>query len=289
MSTALTIGDALQDARRRLAPVHDSARLDSEVLLAHALGVSRAYLHAHPEQRLEPQTLHAFQDLVERRAQGVPVAYLTGAREFWSLQLEVSEATLIPRPETEHLVECALEHIPAGAAWHVADLGTGSGAVALAIAHERPMCRLVASDYSLPALAVARRNASRLSIPNISFVAAHWLAPFRDSTFDMIVGNPPYIPHADPHLQNGEPQFEPRTALASGDDGLNAMRAITAQAVNALRPGGWLLLEHGYDQTNAVIKLLTAQGYLAICDHKDLAGHGRVAEARTQGCRKSAC
>lgn len=281
------IGAALHEARRRLAPVHDSAHLDAEVLLAHALGVARTYLHAHPEQVLERQTLATFRDMVERRVSGVPVAYLTGVREFWSLPLEVNEATLIPRPETELLVECALARIPPDAAWRIADLGTGSGAVALAIATERPGCRLLASDCSLAALAIARRNAARLNTPNVAFAMAHWLAPFAGAAFDMIVTNPPYIPRTDPHLQRGDVRFEPYTALASGSDGLDAVRTVSMQARRVLRPGGWLLLEHGYDQGSEIRDLLATQGYSNIHDHNDLAGHGRVMEACKQGLGES--
>jgi len=274
------IGESLREARERLAPLYDTARLDAELLLAHVLDRSRAWLHTWPESPLSRAELERFAQLVEKRRQGVPIAYLTGYCEFWSLELEVNPATLIPRPETELLVELALGHIPAGRMLQVADLGTGSGAIALAVARERPRCRIVATDRSEEALATARRNAALLGIEGISFRCGDWYEALQGERFDLILSNPPYVAEGDPHLQQGDLRFEPRPALAAGGDGLDAIRLLVRDGYHHLRPGGRLLLEHGFDQGIAVRGLMQQAGYREIATHRDLAGHERVTAGR---------
>jgi release factor glutamine methyltransferase len=277
-SPADSIAALLAHATRQLGDT--GARLDAEVLLAHALGRPRSYLFAWPERRPDPAQAQCFARLLSRRQRGEPVAYLTGRREFWSLPLEVTADTLIPRPETETLVALALQGIAPDAELTIADLGTGSGAIALALAHERPRCRLVATDRSTAALAVARRNAGHLQIHNIEFVAGDWLAPLAGRRLDLVVSNPPYIPAQDPHLDQGDVRFEPRNALAAGNDGLEAIRRILRDAPACLRDDGRLLMEHGYDQGPAVCTLLVQAGYREVEDHPDPAGIDRVASAR---------
>jgi len=254
----------------------DTARLDAEVLLAHALGKTRSHLHAWPEKHLSTEQQTQFQQLLQARLRGEPVAYLTGQREFWSLPLVLTPATLIPRPETETLVALALEVIPAGSGALVADLGTGSGAIALAIAHERPCCRLLATDISPAALETAAANARRLCINNIEFHGGNWCEPLTGRQFDVIVSNPPYIRDTDPHLHSGDVRFEPRNALAAGPEGMNDLTRITGCACHLLKPGGWLIMEHGYDQGRQAMDLLQANGFQAVTDHADDAGLSRV-------------
>ncbi len=274
-----TIGTALDDAAHRLAMFHDSAKLDAEVLLCHVLEKARAHIYARPEQGLTAPQWWVFEQLVTRREKGEPIAYLTGQREFWSLALEVSGETLIPRPETELLVELALGEIPEHDPWLVADLGTGSGAIGLAIAGERPACQVIATDTSPGALRVARNNVRRLGIRNVSLVQADWCRPFAASAYHLITANPPYVRRADPHLLQGDVRFEPRDALVSGDDGLDAIRAIGRQARVSLRAGGSLLLEHGHDQAPEVRELLAALGFREVKCHRDLADKQRVTRA----------
>ena len=272
---APSIRRLLDNAAARL-PATESARLDAEVLLAHVINRPRSYLYTWPERNLPSDQQARFDRLLQRRAAGEPVAYLIGRREFWSLPLTVTADTLIPRPETETLVALALERIPPAAPARIADLGTGSGAIALAIASERPRCRLVATDVSAAALAVARRNAKRLGIENIRFLAGDWFAPLPDTPFDAIVSNPPYVPETAPHLSQGDVRFEPRQALASGPEGMNDLARIAHGALGRLRSGGWLLLEHGYDQGEQAVRLLESAGFHAVADHADDSGHCRV-------------
>jgi release factor glutamine methyltransferase len=275
-----TIQATLVTALEALAPVHESARLDAVVLLAHVLGRSCAHLYAWPQAPLAHADLERYRALVCRRARGEPVAHLTGRREFWSMDLEVGPATLIPRPETEHLVETALAGIPPGARWCVADLGTGCGAVALAIARERPACHIVGTDRCTAALAVAVRNATRLATDNVSWTCGDWCEPLGARRFQVIVSNPPYVAAGDPHLTRGDLRFEPCAALLGGADGLAAIRRIARDARARLIPGGRLALEHGPDQGPQVRCLLEGFGYDAVRTHCDLAGHERVTEAR---------
>jgi len=257
----------------------DTRRLDAEVLLCHVLHQDRVYLHSHREHELTAAQQIRFDELLRRRAAGEPVAYLVGEKEFWSMRLEVTPETLIPRPETELLVSEALRQLPHDAAAPVADLGTGSGAIALAIASERPQLHVVATDASAAALEVARRNARRLGITNVEFRQGNWCEAIGDERYTMIISNPPYIPVDDPHLRQGDVRCEPRQALAAGDDGLAALRAISTGARAHLVPQGILLLEHGFDQDAAVKRLLTDLGYTRITLQRDLAGLPRITSA----------
>ncbi|HET7921356.1 MAG TPA: peptide chain release factor N(5)-glutamine methyltransferase, partial [Gammaproteobacteria bacterium] len=217
-----------------------------------------------------------FEQLVAARCVGQPLAYLTGMREFWSLPLKLTRDTLVPRPETELLVQAALTCVPADAAWRLADLGTGSGAIALALASERLLCRVTATDASTRALDVARENAARLGLGNVEFRRGDWYAALPATRYHLIASNPPYVRAADPHLQQGDLRFEPWRALAGGADGMQALRQIIAGAPAWLVAGGWLLLEHGFDQAEAVRELLAAQGFSEISSRQDLSGHVRV-------------
>jgi len=277
----LTVTEILNLARSRLAPVSESAALDAELLLAHVLGQPRVWLHTWPEHPLSEPERTRFQSLIERRAQGTPVAYLTGRCEFWSLELAVTPATLIPRPETELLVEQALARIPTGSSLRIADLGTGSGAIALAIARERPRCSIVATDRSEAALEVARRNAASHGITNVIFCSGEWFHPLQGGQFHLLLSNPPYVAEGDPHLRRGDLRFEPREALAAGTDGLDAIRLLLQEGHRYLTPGGWLLLEHGFDQGNKVRELLHRSGYHGLVHYADLQGHIRVSGGRT--------
>lgn len=274
--TQSTLTDALRSATTQLAPVHDSARLDAELLLASVLKKPRSYLHAWPERALTEAQAWQFAALIARRAAGEPMAHILGTREFWSLELEVTPDTLIPRPETELLVELALARIPGETEWHIADLGTGSGAIALAIAHERPRCRIDADDVSAPALAVAERNAQRLNLRNARFHRGAWYEPFAGVLFDMIVSNPPYVRADDPHLRVGDVRFDPASALVAGPEGLDDLRDVIAGAPGHLRPGGWLLVEHGYDQGADIARFFAQAGFVEVRTHADLAGQPRV-------------
>lgn len=277
---AMNVVDALQQASATLKEASPTPRLDAEVLVMHVCGINRSELITRHEMALTGEQQNQLESLLTRRKRGEPVAYLTGTREFRSMEFNVTSATLIPRPETELLVEKALEHIPRNAEWTIADLGTGSGAVALAIAKERPRCRVVATDSSTAALDVARSNAEKFALTNVEFRAGDWFAALAGDTFDMIASNPPYIRIGDPHLKQGDLRFEPATALVSGADGLDAIRHITRHAGEFLKPGGWLLFEHGWDQADAAGEILRRQGYRDIVSHVDLAGHARVTACR---------
>ena len=260
----------------------DEGARETEVLLAHALGRDRAWLYAHTDDALPVEPAIAFHQLLVRRAAGEPVAYLTGHREFWSLDIAVTPDVLIPRAETELLVEIALQKIPQGAQVELADLGTGSGAIALALARERPRASVLASDASAAALAVARGNAQRLDIGNVEFALGNWCEPLGGRRFDVIVSNPPYIGDEDAHLEQGDLRFEPRTALASGADGLDAIRVIVRAAPAHLKAGGWLLFEHGFEQGAACRTLLEHAGYVEVFTAADLEGRDRVSGGRNQ-------
>ncbi len=254
-------------------------RLEAEVLLCHCLGKSRSYLYTRPEQQIDTETCAAFAQLLAQRSEGRPVAYLTGRREFWSLDLAVDEHTLIPRADTETLVAWALELNP-GEHARVADWGTGSGAIALALASERPGWRLLAVEMNPGALAMAAANATQLGLENVDFIRADWGAAQAPGSLDLLVSNPPYVAAGDPHLLKGDVRFEPRTALQSGIDGLDAIGDITTAARSCLRRGAWLLCEHGFEQGEAVRKLLQSAGFQAIETRPDLAGLERVSGGR---------
>lgn len=265
---------------------HASERIDSadaRALLAHALGCSPAWLFAHGDAPVDEVASNLFEMLVKARAAGQPVAYLTGRRGFWRFDLAVSPDTLIPRPETELLVEQALERLPAGAGLRIADLGTGSGAIALALAHERPQARVVAVDVSAGALEVARANAAALHLDNIEFREGDWLQPLAGEHFDLIASNPPYIADDDPHLREGDLRYEPASALASGRDGLDAIRTIIDDAPAHLQIGGWLLFEHGWEQGASVHALLEIAGFDAVQTYRDLEDRDRVTIGRWPG------
>jgi len=270
----LKIGTALADGTERLRRGSESPRLDAELLLARALDVPRSYLFAHPEDALDPAAVDRFFSSVDRRSNGLPIAYITGEKEFWSMTLTVSPDTLVPRPETEVLVDQALQRIPGRESFTVLDLGTGSGAIALAIARERPNCDITATDISEAALAVARENANRHALPNIEFLCGDWTAPVAGRNFDLIASNPPYVPGADPDLEHLG--YEPRMALASGEDGLDAIRRIAAEAKSVIKQGGALLIEHGDSQHEEITRILSAAGWGEISHVNDLAGKPRV-------------
>lgn len=266
--TATTIAEILRTAR--------IDALDARVLLQTALGVNHAYLAAHPEHAVTGAPLARYLALAARRAAGEPVAYLTGEREFFSLGFKVTPAVLIPRPETELLVELALERIPQDAPCRVLDLGSGSGCIAISVARHRPRARVTATDCSPRALEIAAENARVLDAHHIHFARGNWYEAIGDERFDVIVSNPPYIAEGDPHLASGDVRFEPATALAAGADGLDCLRDIVGGAGAHLTAGGWLLLEHGWDQAAACRALLQKAGFTAVRAWQDLAGIARV-------------
>lgn len=268
MTDALTVRRAL--VASGLVP------LDAQVLLAHVLGISRAWLAAHGTDALPPDAAIAFFALAQRRRDGEPVAYLTGVREFWGLALRVTPDVLIPRPETETLVELALTLVADTRPARMLDLGTGSGAIALALAHERPQAQVTGVDIAAAAIAVARDNAARLDLANVEFVQSDWYAALADARYDLIAANPPYVAGTDRHLHEGDLRFEPRGALSPGGDGLTALRMIVAGARDHLVAGGHLVVEHGYDQSAAVQALFRDAGFDRITVRNDLAGIARV-------------
>lgn len=265
----------------RAAQLPDSPteRLDAELLLAAAIGKSRSYLHTWPERIVSSEAAQTFADYLARRRAGEPVAYILGQQGFWKLDLEVAPHTLIPRPDTELLVETALELVPARPA-QVLDLGTGTGAIALALASECPAWRVTAVDRIEQAVVLAERNRVRLRLDNVQVRASHWFDSLAGQRFDLILSNPPYIAAEDPHLVSGDVRFEPSSALVAGKDGLDDLRTIIAQAPDHLLPGGWLLLEHGFDQAAAVRALLSEQGFSDVSSRIDLGGHERISLGR---------
>jgi release factor glutamine methyltransferase len=277
---AVTVGELLRAARAMLDT--DDARIDSELLLAHVLGRARGYLFAHPEAPVAPAQCAAYRALIARRRDGEPLAYLVGRQAFWSLELALDDSTLVPRPETELLVELALEYLGAAPA-RVLDLGTGSGAIALALASERPQWQLLGIDRDARALAVAAANAARLGLANARFAPGDWFAGLAGERFDLVVSNPPYIRDDDPCLQDAGLRHEPRHALASGADGLDALRCIVAAAPAHLAADAWLMCEHGAEQGEAVRALFRAAGLREIATRRDLAGRERVTLGRNAG------
>lgn len=274
----MTISEAIQQTRQQLAG--DEAALEAQLLLCHVLQCNSAFLLSRAEQQLTDSQQAELERLTAARASGQPLAYITGSRGFWDIELQVNAHTLIPRPDTELLVELALNVIRPG--MQVIDLGTGSGAIALALANANTGAAITATDVSSQALATARQNAAHLNLA-VHFVQTSWFSGFQGARFDVVVSNPPYIAADDPHLREGDVRFEPQSALVSGDDGLDDIREIAGQARRHLTAGGWLLLEHGYDQSVQVQALLTSLGYTAVQAHTDLAGHLRAVTAQWPG------
>lgn len=280
LKSSQTVSDALHTATMLLSRVSSSARLDAELLLEYVTGLSRTSFRAHPERELPANAGWSFQQLVKRRSQGEPVAYIRQQQEFWSLLLEVSPAVLIPRPETELVVERALAHIDKSRPARVADLGTGSGAIAVAIASERSAATVTAVDASKDALEIASRNIGRLQLTNVSLLHGSWFAPLAGQRFDVVAANPPYIGQDDPDLAPDVRRHEPAMALISGVTGFEALDAIVRDAPAHLDSGGWLVLEHGWKQADAVRQRLVSQGFAHVRSHADLAGHERVTEGQ---------
>ena len=276
--TGITIKQALRMASHAIAG-SDTVQLDAELLLASALGKSRTYLYTWPEQVLSPSERSYFESVLERRVMGEPVAYILGTRDFWTLTLRVNRHVLIPRPETELLVETALALVTSQDA-RIADLGTGSGAIALALASERPAWNIVATDMSTAALSLASDNATVLKIPNVEFRQGSWCEALPLTLFDLIASNPPYIDSADAHLTQGDLRFEPRSALVASDGGLADIRMLCSQAPQCLKPGGWLLLEHGWTQGQAVAAIMQSNGLESVQTLKDLNDNDRVTLGR---------
>ena len=252
------------------------ARREIELLLEHVLEVDRAWLFSYPEHPVVSEALERFTALLARRIAGEPIAYLLGHVGFWTLDLQVTAATLVPRPETELLVEVALEYLPLTTALRVVDLGTGSGAIALALASERPGAVVTATDASADALAVASGNARRNALTNVFFREGSWFEPLRGERFHLIASNPPYVAENDPHLGQGDLRYEPALALSCGIDGLSAIRHIARHAPLHLEVGGWLLMEHGFDQGEAVRGVMREAGFEDVATRHDLEGRDRV-------------
>ena len=272
---------AIAIATDRLRDVSESPRLDAEILLGRTINMPRSYLFAHPEDELDELTLERFEDVLGRRAAGMPMAYIIGIKEFWSHEFAVSPAVLVPRPETETLVKLALGEIPPDAEREVLDLGTGSGAIAVSVACERPLCHVTAVDSCEEALTVAGENARALAPGNVTCRLGNWTEPVRGQRFDLIVSNPPYVRRDDEHLP--KLRYEPQAALVAGEDGLDAIRVLAADCGDLLVDGGLLLIEHGADQAAAVADLLGEHGWTDVTCHRDLAGLPRVTGARRGG------
>ena len=267
---------AIHAARAKLQATHTAAPLEAEMLLAYVIAKPRSFLRTWPQTLLTSSQWEQYHQLTTRRLKGEPIAYLIGEREFWSMKLTVTPATLIPRPETERLVELALAKIPPHANWQIADLGTGSGAIALAIAKERPGCQISACDKSQQALNIAISNAHRHNIKNIQWLHSHWFEGLGAQQFDVVVANPPYIAVDDPHLSQGDLRFEPISALTSGQQGLDDIIEIVTQSRKYIKAGGWLLIEHGFNQGEQVASLLTANHFEAVECVSDYGARERV-------------
>jgi release factor glutamine methyltransferase len=268
-----TLGEAQAFGRAELAGT-DSPDIDVQILLCFVLECSPVRLMTATEATLTEAQWQTFSQLIERRKQGEPVAHLTGSRGFWSLDLAVDASTLIPRPDTELLVSLALAKLKPGMC--VADLGTGTGAIALSLAAERPDIHVIATDLQADALTLAERNRQRHELENVSLIRMAWLGGFQSQVFDLIVSNPPYIEVSDPHLSQGDVRFEPLSALVSGEDGLDDIRQIVTQARRCLKPDGWLLVEHGYDQSQRVQALFVEAGFEQVSAHQDFGGQDRA-------------
>ena len=278
----LTIAQALSKAASTLPEKNDS-QADARVLLSHSLGKPKEFLFTYPEHKLSESEESLFHNLLERRVAGEPIAYLTGVREFWDIELKVNEHVLIPRPETELLVESALELVSQQVEAKVADLGTGSGAIALALAKARPHWQITAVDLSAHALLIAEQNAAQLHLHNVEFQLASWCAGLNKNTYNLIIANPPYVEEGDKHLQQGDLRFEPVLALTALQRGYGDLFTIAEQARACLQHGGWLLLEHGFEQHEQLKEKLLELGYCKIEGRQDLAGHMRMMQAQWLG------
>jgi release factor glutamine methyltransferase len=271
-----SIKSALADAVDALTSISDSALLDAEVLLCHVLQKERSYLRAWPDKLLEPEQQEQFWALTEKRRQGMPVAYLIGRREFWSRDFRVSPDVLIPRPDTELLVELGLNLIPPDAPFKLIDLGTGSGIIAITLAAERPHAQVIATDLNSAALEIAKQNARHHHITNIHFYQSDWFNNTPDIQFDLVISNPPYIAKDDSHLQEGDVRFEPQTALVAAQQGLRDIETIADGARDRLKPQGHLLIEHGYNQQHQIQTIFKGLGYDKVRTYQDLSGQPRV-------------
>jgi len=274
--TEQAIQSLLTEAGNRLITISDCAWLDAEILLCHCLNKPRSFLRAWPEKILTRKQLNHYQKLVSQRQQGIPVAYLTGTKEFWSRQFKVSKDVLIPRPDTELLIELSLEMMAVQKPHKLIDLGTGSGIIAITLAAENPMAKITATDSSIKALTIARHNAATHRISSISFRQSSWFSAIDDTDFDLIISNPPYICATDPHLQQSDLQYEPQCALISPEQGLQDIGIITNQSRHHLKPKGFLLIEHGYNQQHSVQEIFRSFNFRHIKTHNDLSGNPRV-------------
>ena len=275
-----SVAQLLRESTQILKSSSQSARLDAELLLAHALGWDRSRLYGDGDSEVRGEVAEHFLSLIEERRAGRPVAQMLGSREFWSIKLSVTPDTLVPRPETELLVECCLNLLDADRPARVLELGTGTGAIAIALATERPQLKIVATDFSEPALAVARYNAASYGLERIDFRFGDWLSPVADEQFDLIVSNPPYVPDQEWMLRKYELGYEPSIALRGGRDGLMAITRIVEAAPEYLVPGGWLAIEHGFRQGPAAARLFGEAGLESITTYRDLPGRPRVTEGR---------
>ena len=272
----MNIQQALQYAVQNISNTSSSAHLDAQILLSHILNCNSAHLAAWPEKELNLQQLKSFQKLIKQRQQGSPVAHLTGNREFWSLNFKVNNSTLIPRPETETLIEFILDKFGEKNGLTVLDMGTGTGAIAITLANEKPDWIITATDISAAAIALAKENSTMLNTENIALLQSDWFTNIPQQTFDIIVSNPPYISTDDPHLTEGDVRFEPESALISGKTGMDDIEYLCSQAKNYLAKDGWLIIEHGYNQKTAAAECFTRNNYKNISQQNDLAGHCRM-------------
>jgi len=275
-----TVAELLHEAEQDIN-CSDSARLDAEILLCDVMRFGRSKIYSHPDQLITDEKLMLYKSLIEQRRQGHPVAHLTGKKEFWSLQLAINKNTLIPRPETECLVETALQMISEDARCNILDLGTGSGAIAIAIASERPHSNIVATDINTNALAVAKKNAAFHGLSNIQFIVSDWYENIPSQTFDLIVSNPPYIKQDDEHLSQGDVRFEPKVALVAGPDGMQAIKIILELAKTYLASDATLLIEHGHDQKELVQHCFLINGFKQVATLQDLSGQDRITYGHT--------
>jgi release factor glutamine methyltransferase len=281
LKSSASLRDLLKDVAGRLEAVSESPTLDAEVLLSRAIDMPRSYFFSHPEDVPDDAAVARLEKNLARRLGGEPMAYITGSKEFWSLDLMVTPATLVPRPETELLVEKALQEIPRDKNWKILDLGTGSGAIAVAIASERPLCDITATDNSADALRVAEQNVRIHELANVQCLEGDWTTPVNSQAFNLIVSNPPYVEAGHPDLERLKQ--EPRAALVSGEDGLDAIRVLGRDCAQILKAGSAMMIEHGCDQGSSVASILAAQGWLSVACHKDYAGLARITIARKSG------